>query len=68
MIARIKEEITLKRFCKDAAAVELQPVSSNPEHGPIRVGPQDDFEVSGIVVGAIIGTRWGQTGCGRAEA
>ena len=42
-------------------------MSSNPQHGPIRVGIQDDVEVSGIVVGAIIGTRRERTGCGRAE-
>ena len=39
------------------ASVELQPVSSNPEHVTIRIDGQSDFEISGIVVGAIIGTR-----------
>ena len=57
VIARIGEEITLKRFYRNPENVELQPISSNPEHGTIRVDSLSDFEISGIVVGAIIGTR-----------
>ena len=59
VVARIGEEITLKRFYRrnGHASVELQPVSSNPEHVTIRIDGQSDFEISGIVVGAIIGTR-----------
>ena len=59
VVARIGEEITLKRFYRRNGheSVELQPVSSNPEHGTIRIDGQNDFEISGIVVGAIIGTR-----------
>ena len=59
VVARLEEEITLKRFyCKDGTTIELQPVSSNPEHSPIYVNAQTvGFDIEGIVVGAIIGTR-----------
>ena len=59
VLARIADEVTLKRYQRiDADTVELQPVSSNPEHEAIRIGPTtDDAEIVGIVVGAIVGTR-----------
>ena len=59
VVARIGEEITLKRFYrKDETTIELQPVSSNPEHSPIYVNAETTgFEIGGVVVGAIIGTR-----------
>ena len=59
VLARIGEEVTLKRFQRiDAEHVELQPVSRNPEHEPIEIGPTtEDAEIVGIVVGAIVGTR-----------
>ena len=59
VVARIGEEVTLKRFQRiDADTVELQPVSTNPEHKPIKIGPTTaDTEIVGIVVGAIVGTR-----------
>ena len=59
VVARIGEEITLKRFYRpnEYSNIELQPVSSNDEHDTIHVDEQTDFEISGIVVGAIIGTR-----------
>ena len=59
VVARIGEEITLKRFYRpnEYSNIELQPVSSNDEHDTINVDEQTDFEISGIVVGAIIGTR-----------
>ena len=59
VVARIGEEITLKRFYRqnEYSNIELQPVSSNSEHSTIHVDEQTDFEISGIVVGAIIGTR-----------
>ena len=59
VLARIGEEVTLKRFernCKHA--VEFQPESTNPDHEPIRADLRsDDVAIVGIVVGAIIGTR-----------
>ena len=40
--------------------VELQPVTTNPEHKPIAIGhTTEDAEIVGIVVGATIGTRQG---------
>ena len=59
VVARIGEEITLKRFYRqnEYTNIELQPISSNPEHYTIHVDAQTDFEISGVVVGAIIGTR-----------
>ena len=59
VVARIGEDITLKRYYRrnGHGSVELQPVSSNAEHSTIRIDGQSDFEISGIVVGAIVGTR-----------
>ena len=59
VLARIGPEVTLKRFQRiDAAHVELQPVSTKPEHEPIPIGPTThDTEIVGIVVGAIVGRR-----------
>ena len=59
VLARIGEEVTLKRFARiDAEKVELQPVSTNSEHEPIEIGTTtEDAEIVGIVVGAIVGTR-----------
>lgn len=59
VVARIGDEITLKRFMRKADnTMELQPESSDPEHTPIRIGAEtEDAEIVGIVVGAIIGTR-----------
>lgn len=62
VVARIGEEVVVKRFCrKDEATIELQPESHNPEHKPIRVTPDTvGFEVVGTVVGAVVGTRRGK--------
>ena len=51
--------MTLKRYERiDKDTVEFQPVSTNPEHQPIRVDAKtDDVAIVGVVVGAIIGTR-----------
>ena len=59
VLARIGPGVTLKRFQRiDAKHVELQPVSTNPEHEPIPIGPTThDTEIVGIVVGAIVGRR-----------
>ena len=59
VVARIADEITLKRYhWTSENVVELQPQSDNPEHETIRIGPGSaDTEIVGVVVGAIIGTR-----------
>ena len=59
VVARIGDEITLKRYRRTGkCTIELQPESNNPEHNAIVIDPlTEDFEIVGIVVGAIIGTR-----------
>ena len=57
VVARIGEDITLKRFRKtDDNRILLEPLSTNSAHEPIQVDPQADFEISGVVVGAIVAT------------
>ena len=57
VIARIGSDVTLKRYHRaQAGVIELQPQSTNPEHETLYVEPDnEDFEIVGIVVGAIIG-------------
>ena len=59
VIARIDREITLKCFHRPAPdRVELQPRSSNPEHETIVIDKTTgDWEIVGVVVGAMIGAR-----------
>ena len=59
VLARIEGEVTLKRYERiDANTIELQPVSSNPVHEAITIGPTtEDAEIVGLVVGAIVGRR-----------
>ena len=59
VIARIGQEITLKCFHRAAEdRIELQPRSSNPEHKRIVIdGTTEDWEIVGVVVGAMIGAR-----------
>ena len=59
VIARIGPDITLKHYHRvDAHRIELQPKSTNPEHKTICVDQtSEDFEVVGIVIGAIILSR-----------
>lgn len=58
VVARIGREITLKRFQRTGSdSVALQQESQNTEHKTIRIGPDTvDFEIVGIVVGAIVKT------------
>ena len=64
VIARLGHEITLKCFHRAGRdRIELQPRSSNPEHQPIVIdGTTADWEIVGVVVGAMIGAR-PTTGC-----
>ena len=64
VIARLGHEITLKCFHRAGRdRIELQPRSSNPEHKPIVIdGTTADWEIVGVVVGAMIGAR-PTTGC-----
>ena len=59
VIARIGQEITLKCFHRAGRnRIELQPRSSNPDHKPIVIDKATaDWEIVGVVVGAMIGAR-----------
>ena len=59
VIARINREITLKCFHRAGPdRIELQPRSSNPEHPSIVIDKTtEDWEIVGVVVGAMIGAR-----------
>ena len=59
VVARIGQEIVLKRYRRlSASVVELQPESANAEHQPIRIDAQtDDVEIVGVVVVAVVGAR-----------
>ena len=64
VIARIGHDITLKCFHRATEdRIELQPRSSNPEHRPLVIDKTTaDWEIVGVVVGAMIGPR-PTTGC-----
>ena len=57
VVARIEDEVTLKRFRrKNGREVELLPESTNKAHGPMRVDLETtEFHVDGVYVGALIG-------------
>ena len=59
VIARIGTEITVKCFHRAGPErIELQPRSNNPEHETIVIdGTTEDWEIVGVVVGAMIGAR-----------
>ena len=66
VVARIGQEITLKRFRQVSdECIELKPESTNPEHETIRIDPTTgDFQIVGVVVGAIVGTKQDSKGRG----
>jgi repressor LexA len=51
IVARIGEEVTVKRFQKTGHHISLLP--ENPDFSPIQVQPGDFFEVEGLAVGLI---------------
>ncbi len=52
VVARIGDEVTVKRFQRTPQGIQLLP--ENPEFEPILVSPeQDDFELEGLAVGLI---------------
>lgn len=51
IVARLGEEVTVKRLFKSGKRIELLP--ENPDYQPIIVGPHDDFFIEGIAVGLI---------------
>ena len=65
VVARIDGHVTVKRFRRlDARRVELRPESTNPEHEPTVIDlKEQDFEICGVVVGALIGDGCNQPAC-----
>ena len=55
VVARVDGIIHCKRFTRiDRQFVELTPMSSNPDHKPLRIDLlEHDFQIDGIVVGTI---------------
>lgn len=51
VVARIGDEVTVKRFSRVGRHIELLP--ENPDFQPIVVAPSDDFFLEGIAVGLI---------------
>ena len=56
VVARLGDEVTVKRYKKTGAMIELLP--ENPDFEPIRVdGRKDDFALEGLAVGLL--RAWG---------
>lgn len=52
VVARIGDDVTVKRFMKTGSSVEL--ISENPDFEPIRINHEaDDFRIEGLVVGLL---------------
>jgi repressor LexA len=54
VVARLGDEVTVKRYRRGKSGIELLP--ENPDFEPIVVGPEDPFEIEGLVVGLIRNT------------
>jgi repressor LexA len=51
VVARIGEEVTVKRYRKTGGTIELLP--ENPDFSIITVTPQDEFALEGLAVGLL---------------
>ena len=51
VVARLGDDVTVKRFKRNRGHIELLP--ENPDFEPIVVGPEDAFEIEGLAVGLI---------------
>ena len=51
VVARLGEEVTVKRFEKTASGIQLHP--ENPDFSTIHVSPSDSFHIEGLAVGLI---------------
>jgi len=56
VVARIGDEVTVKRFFRKSDVIELHP--ENPDYEPILVRPGESFEVEGLAVGLIRNTAF----------
>src|SRR5450830_417969 len=54
IVARLGEEVTVKRLRKTPQHIEL--IAENPDYAPIIVQPGDPFEIEGLAVGLIRNT------------
>jgi repressor LexA len=54
VVARIGDEVTVKRFRRNKQQIELHP--ENPDYQIIVVEPGDPFEIEGLAVGLIRNT------------
>lgn len=54
VVARLGDEVTVKRYRRGRDSIELLP--ENPQFEPIIVGPDDSFEIEGLAVGLIRNT------------
>jgi len=54
VVARLGEEVTVKRFRRNKQLIELHP--ENPDYQIIVVEPGDPFEIEGLAVGQIRNT------------
>ena len=54
VVARVGEEVTVKRLSKSGGRIELLP--ENPDFEPIQIQPGQDFSLEGIAVGLIRNT------------
>jgi repressor LexA len=53
-VARLGDEVTVKRFRRNQGTVELH--AENPDFKTIVVAPGDPFEIEGLAVGLIRNT------------
>jgi repressor LexA len=52
IVARLGDEVTVKRFCKTGARIQLLP--ENPDFQPIEIDPErEDFSIEGLAIGLI---------------
>jgi repressor LexA len=51
VVARLGDEVTVKRLVRQRGHIELHP--ANPDFQPMVVGPNDAFEIEGVMVGLI---------------
>jgi repressor LexA len=54
VVARLGDEVTVKRYRRGSGHIELLP--ENPQFDPIIVNPDDPFEIEGLAVGLIRNT------------
>ncbi|WP_198971654.1 transcriptional repressor LexA [Xylophilus sp. ASV27] len=54
VVARLGEEVTVKRFLRTAQGIELH--AENPDYSTIFVAPNEPFEIEGLAVGLIRNT------------